>query len=76
MEINKQELQTMIREFWARNNDTCERVTIVFLKRIGLTELEIKTWLGYPTDEKLPKTNQEDIDDFIEELHSTEDYYD
>ncbi len=47
MEIDKTLLQTMIREFWSvNNNDLCENVTILFLRKIGLSDNDItRIWL-------------------------------
>ena len=74
MEVNKEELQTMMREFWSvDNNDTCQKCSIIFLKRIGLTEREIKGWMQIVDD--LPEITQEDEDGFQNALEDTFSYY-
>lgn len=77
MEINKEELQTMVREFWAvDNNPECLKATIIFLKRIGLTEGEIKLWIDFSPWEKEDYIIDEEAENYyLEKLKDTIDYY-
>ena len=76
MEVNKEELQTMMREFWAiDNNPECLRASIIFLKRIGLTEKEIKFWIDFKNREKEDYTiTEEDENHYHEALEETQNY--
>lgn len=73
MEVDKILLQTMIREFWSvDNNQLCENVTILFLRKIGLNDKEItRHWLssGYrePLKNKGFKDAEKALDNAIEE---------
>ncbi len=43
MKISRTLLQTMMREFWAvKNNELCENATIIFLRKLDLTDKEIE----------------------------------
>lgn len=43
MEVDKTLLQTMIREFWAiDNNGLCHDVTIIALRKMGFSDKEIR----------------------------------
>jgi len=77
MEVHKEELQTMMREFWAiDNNPNCLKASIIFLKRIGLTEKEIKLWIDFRPWEKEDYTiTEEDENDYLEKLKDTQNYY-
>ncbi len=75
MKINREELQTMIREFWAvNNNDACEAMTIIFLRRIGLTDIQISNWLDDIRND-FPNITKEHEKEYLEALESTKDYY-
>lgn len=75
MEINKVELQTMIREFWStKNNDTCETMTHIFLKRIGLTNREIANWLD-SVRTKFPEITKQEEKVYLEAIDNTKNYY-
>lgn len=74
MEINKNELHTMIREYWATNhNDLTTSVSVYFLRRIGLTDREIRNWLDIPRGDDIPCVTQEDEQSFMESLENYQD---
>lgn len=74
MEINKEELQTMIREFWAVNNNVhCEAMTVIFLRKIGLTDKAIDLWLEF--NEGFPTITEEDEENYEDALQTTKDYF-
>ena len=77
MEIKKQELQTMMREFWAiDNNPVCLKSSIIFLERIGLTQKEIDLWIDFrPWKKEDYIISEEDKAYYLEKLEDTRDYY-
>lgn len=74
--VDKDELLMMMREFWViDNNDNCLKETIIFCRRIGLSDIEIKTCLSLPPDEGLPKLNNEDREIYEVALKDQLNYY-
>jgi len=73
MEIDRVLLQTMLREFWlTTHNDICEDATVAFLKRIGLTDREIKEWVEVNPN----LVNIKEANDILDEaVKETRNYY-
>jgi hypothetical protein len=46
MEFDKTLLKTMLREYWSLNNTCCELVTIVCLRRLGISDKDIVDEFG------------------------------
>lgn len=74
MEVNKEELQTMMREFWAiDNNSNCLKASIIFLKRIGIPSNEIKQWIDIRNWNTEDYTiTEEDENYYLEKLEETQ----
>ena len=77
MEINKEELQTMIREFWAvDNNELCLKMTVIFLRFQGLSDkdiikfVDLRGWGG-----RIPEITEDDLESFKQSVEDTKDYY-
>ena len=75
MEINRIELQTMLRESWLHNqNDIVFSDTVIFLRGCGLDDEDILEWLE--TDSaSLPEITDEDMKRYEENVQETIDYY-
>ena len=74
MKVSKKLLQTMFREFWALNNELCENVTILFLRKLDLTDDEIKEILDI--NENIKSRNFKDAEISLHEtIEDTEHYY-
>lgn len=76
VEINLSELKTMVKEFWAiDNNSTCLKASIIFLKRIGLIESQIKRWIDLRNwDKEDYTTTKEDENEYLEKVEDTQNY--
>lgn len=72
MEINKEELQTMFREFLGLNNECCEVMAVIFLRKAGLLDKEISHWLSL---EEMPKITEEDKKMYDKSIQTTKDYF-
>ena len=46
MEFDRTLLQTMLREYWSINNTCCELVTIVCLRKLGISDKDIVDVFG------------------------------
>lgn len=74
MEIDRTLLQTMIREYWAvDNNDICENATIVFLRKIGLSDEEIQEWTNIRDIEKHELSEAEEM--LSDAIKDTKNYF-
>ena len=74
MKVSKKLLQTMFREFWALNNELCENVTILFLRKLDLTDDEIKEILDI--NENIKSRNFKDAEiSLYEAIEDPEHYY-
>lgn len=71
MEIYKTALQTMIQQFWSTNsNPHCVKMSILFLRKIGLEDKEIIQWLDIRGE--FPTIDEEDEYYYREALGDTE----
>lgn len=77
MEINKEELQTMIREYWAvDNNELCLKMTVIFLRFQGVSDKEIINIIDLRAwGERLPTITEDDMEDFKQSVEDTKDYF-
>lgn len=76
LQVDKIELQTMMREFWdVRNNETCLGVTIIFLRHCGIENKEILHWLKEHNSDYIRNTTEQDFENFDTAVESTKDYY-
>lgn len=75
MEINRTLLQTMLREFWALNNDLCENATIIFLREHDFTDKEISEWLDIRNEDIKDRNLKEAQEVFDEKVQETKDYF-
>lgn len=72
MEISKVYLQTMLREFWSLNNEFCEDVTIVFLRKLDITDSEIERILHL----KIEGRDLNSAEEYLEStVRDTKNYY-
>jgi len=76
MEIDTSELKTMMKEFWAiDNNDWCLKASIIFLKRVGLTEKQIKHWIDFSSWDKKDYTiTEEDENNYLQRVEDMQSY--
>jgi len=76
LQIDKVELQTMIREFWGvKNNDCYIGATVIFLRHCGIENKEILYWLESHKEEYIKNTTEEDFENFDNAVQDTKDYY-
>jgi hypothetical protein len=74
MEINRDLLKTMLREFWGLNNELCENATIIFLRKCDLTDKEIESWLDIRQSIK-NRDLKEAQEIFDEKVQETKNYF-
>ena len=76
MEISRTLLQTMLRDFWATNNDLCENATIIFLRKLDLSDAEIEQWLDIPIYKRIKDRDLSEAEkQFKESVQDTKNYY-
>ena len=76
MEISKTLLRTMLREFWVLNNELCENATIIFLRKLDLTDREIEQLLEFPSYERIKDRDLTEAQErFDEAVQETKNYY-
>lgn len=68
MEISESELKMMMMEFWSLdNNDVCEKATIIFLKRMGLSDFVNEHQNGRQWDKNI---TEEDENNYLNTLEN------
>lgn len=62
MEVDKDKLQMMMREYWSiDNNEVCLAMTIIFLRDLGLSDKEIRKWIDYHSlSDGFPEITEDD----------------
>jgi len=75
MEIDRTLLQTMLREFWALNNELSENATIIFLRQHDFTDKEIEKWLSIRSEKIKDRDLKEAQEVFDEKVQETKDYF-
>lgn len=66
IEISKHELRMMIEEFWANNNEECEKMTIIFLEKHGFNDVDICNILNVTILLRINKEDKTRYDSYLE----------